>query len=138
MSGGGPPEKVAEMDWLAHERFLHEINIPDETRKQRAEGEEDADAVRAEGVSLRHGSSDEGRPQSHQDARHDARDDALLRNGAVRVGEAAVGFAIQYDGDYRANDTGGKQPSISVWLKNIARDDAHDESDTDGNGEGDG
>src|SRR5580704_11231654 len=120
MSRGRPPEKVAEMDWLAHERFFHEINVPDETRKQRAEGEEDADAVRTEGVSLGHGTRDEGRPESHQDARDDASDDALLRNGAVRVGETPVGFAIQYDGDYRANYTGGKQPSISIGLKNIA------------------
>src|SRR5271169_6276921 len=106
MSGGRPPEKVAEMDGLAHERFLHEINIPDKTRKQRAEGEEDANAVGAKGMSLGHRTSDEGRPEPHQYARHDARDDALLRNGAVRVGEAAVGFAIQYDGDYGTNYTG--------------------------------
>src|ERR1700751_4438119 len=116
MSRGRPPEKVAEMDWLAHERFLHEINIPDETGKQGTEREEDTDTVRAERMSLGHGTSDEGRPESHQDARHDASDDALLRNGAVRVGEAAVGSAIQYDGDYGANHTGGKQPSIPIGL----------------------
>ncbi len=89
---------------LADQRFLHEINVPDQTREQRAEGEEDGNTVRTECVSVGHRSRHKVRPEAHQDSGDDAGDDALLRHGAARDGQAAIGFAVEHNGNECADD----------------------------------
>ncbi len=49
-----------------------------------------------------------------------------------------VCFAVQNDGDHGASHTGGEHAGIAFRLQNKTRDDAHDESDADGNREGGG
>src|SRR5260370_8112233 len=55
-------KKISEMNRLADKRLVHEVDIPDETGKQRAQRQEDGDAVWAERVSPSHGARHEGRP----------------------------------------------------------------------------
>src|SRR6266852_2234535 len=138
MTCGGPAKKIPEMNWLTDERFLHEINIPYEAGKQCAQGKEDPDTVRTEGVPSRHGARNERRPKPHQDARDDTGDDALLGDGAVYVGKVAVGFAIQNDRNDRAEYTSGEHARVPLRLQNVAGDNAYYERDADGNREGDG
>src|SRR5271156_3039300 len=80
MAAGGAAKKTAEAYRGAHQRFLHEINIPDEAGEQSATGEEHSDAVRPERVSVRESASGEGSPQPHQHAGNNAGDDALSRD----------------------------------------------------------
>ncbi|PYU39136.1 MAG: hypothetical protein DMG54_27850 [Acidobacteria bacterium] len=77
VAGGGPAKEFAEIHGLAHERVFHKIDIPDKTRQQRSEREENAGAVGTQGVSLGHRMSDKWRPQAHQDSRDNADQDAL-------------------------------------------------------------
>src|SRR5712692_5844453 len=138
MTCGGPAKQIAETNGYTDERFLHEVNIPEETGKQRAQSKEDPNTVRAEGVPTCHGAGNERRPKSHQDARDDAGDDALFGDGAVYVGKVAVGFAVQNDRDHRAKHTCSQHAGVPLRLQNVAGDDAYDQCDTDGNREGDG
>ena len=48
-------EEAAERNRFTDERVLHEVEIPDEAGKQRAEAQKDADAVGAKRVAVRHG-----------------------------------------------------------------------------------
>src|SRR5216683_3548296 len=133
-----PAKEIAEMNRLTDKRLLHEINVPEEAGKQCAQREEDPDTVWAEGVASRHGARDEGRPKSHQDARDDAGDDALLGDGAVYAGKVAVGFAVEHNRNHRAEYTGSEHARMPLRLQNVAGDNANDQRDTDGNREGDG
>src|SRR5690242_5369203 len=138
MTFGGAAKQIAETNGLADERLLHEINVPEEAGEQRAESEEHPNTVWTERVAARHGAGDERRPQSHQDAGDDAGDDALLGDGAVYVGEVAVGLPIEHDRDYRAKYAGSKHAGVPFGLQNVAGDHAHDQRDADGNREGNG
>src|SRR5271166_261938 len=111
MSGGGSTEESGEADGFAHKRVLHEINIPDETGKERAEREEYSSGVGAERADdlavhlVRHGAGHERRPQTHQHAGDNADDDAFSGDRASHAGETAVGLAVKRHGDERADHT---------------------------------
>src|ERR1700751_2796609 len=47
-------KKISEVNGLADQRLLHEINIPDETGEQRSQRQEDRNAVGAKRVPARH------------------------------------------------------------------------------------
>src|SRR6266851_7352610 len=118
------------MNRLTDKRLLHEINIPEEAGKQCAESEEHANTVWAEGGASRHSARDERRPKSHQDARDDAGNDAFLGDGAVYAGKVAVGFAVEHDGDHRAEYTSGEHAGMPLRLQNVAGHNTYDQRDT--------
>src|SRR5205814_2771777 len=89
-------EEASETDGGANERPLHEVDVPDEAREQRAKCEEYGGGVGAECPQrcavdfMGHSTGHKGRPEPHQDSGDDAGDDALPRCRATGAREAAV------------------------------------------------
>jgi hypothetical protein len=117
--------------------MLHKINIPEEAGEQRASGKKYCDTVRAKRISVGESARGKRRPQAHQYSGDDADDDALARNFFVLASEFAVGFAVEDDGDHRADNADRKQRKVPSLLLDVTEDHADHERDADGNGEGD-
>src|SRR4030095_14915542 len=125
MSRGGSSEKAAEAHPFAYQRAFHEIDVPDEAGEQSAESKKYASTIGAERVATSHRVGKEGGPQSHQNAGHDASDDALFRERAACGRQTAVGFSIENNGQQRADDAKSKQRKISYRLLHINKDHTH-------------
>src|SRR5258708_8757685 len=127
MSRGRTTEEAAEIDRFANQRLLHEINVPDETRQQRSEGQKDRHAVgperRAVLGHVRHRASDERRPQAHQDSGDNAGDNALARDRAAGAGETSVGFSVEDYGYESASNAAREEHHVASGLQRVAQDD---------------
>src|SRR5580704_13195455 len=137
VAGRGAMEKVRERDRFAHQRIFHEVDIPHKTGKQRAEREEDSDAVWAKSVAVRESARRKRRPEPHQHTGDDANHDAVARNGFVGAGKFAVRATVVNHGDHGADYTGGEHRQVTLALLHVAEHGAHDQRDPDGHRKGD-
>ena len=111
---------TAETYRLPHQRFLHEIDIPNEAGEQRTQRQKHGNAVGTQRVAVRHRMRNKRRPKSHQNSGDHAGDNALLRYRAACAGQAAVRFAVEDHGDERAHHAGREQCSITLGLQDVA------------------
>src|ERR1019366_5497117 len=106
-------------------------NVPDKTGEQRAEREEDGDAIRTERVAVGHGARDKWRPKAHQHTGDYTNTDAFFRDRATGNHQGAIGFAVKDDGDESADNACGKERGIAFGLEGKTGNHAHDERDSD-------
>src|ERR1700751_3397494 len=110
--------------------MFHEVEIPDEAGKQRAEAKKDADAIGAECVAVRHGMGRKWRPSTHQDTGDDASDESFAR-GSLIAAELAVRFAVQHHRQDAAEQTGGNHFYVALGLEDVAQNRSRYQSDAD-------
>src|ERR1700683_3525205 len=108
--------------------MFHEIKIPNETRQQRSKTKKNGSTVRPQGILVREGSRSKRSPQSHQNTRDYANEDASAR-GPFSCLQLAIRFAVQNHRGDGAKYSRRKHVDIAAVLLDVAQHHAHYQRD---------